>query len=137
MASTGGCLCKAVRFSISGPPLAARVCWCRLCQYLGAGSGMVSVCFPADGLDVQGTAAWFSSDADSGNIMQRGFCPICGTPLFSKAEVRPHLVFVRAGALDDSGLLAPQMTIWTAAAPHWAVFDPALPQYPGQPPPAA
>jgi hypothetical protein len=96
---------------------------------------MVGVCFHSDGLNMEGEPCWFESIADSGNRMRRGFCAVCGTPLFSKADVRPHLVFVRAGALDDPGLLPPQMTIWTAEAPSWAVFDPALPQYPGQPPP--
>lgn len=133
----GGCLCKSVRFSVDGPPLTARVCWCRLCQYLGAGNGMVSVGFSSETLDVQGSVTWFESIADSGNRMARGFCPACGTPLFSAAQSRPHLVFIRAGALDDPDLMAPQMSIWTAEAPEWACFDPDIPQIPGQPPPMA
>jgi hypothetical protein len=135
MTTSGGCLCGAVKFSVASHPLTARVCWCRVCQYLGAGSGMVSVCFPSDGLTVQGDVRWFESVADSGNRMSRGFCPTCGTPLFSKAEARPHLIFIRAGALDNPNLIAPVMTIWTDAAPDWACFDPALPQVGGQPPP--
>ncbi|HLA01680.1 MAG TPA: GFA family protein [Aestuariivirga sp.] len=137
MANSGGCLCSEVRFSASAAPLAARVCWCRLCQYLGGGGGMVSVCFRTDSVSVQGNVSWYESIADSGNRMQRGFCPKCGTPLFSKAESRPHLIFIRAGALDDPNLMAPQMTIWTNAAPDWACFDPALPKIAGQPPPVA
>ena len=137
MTVSGGCLCKAVRFSIASQPLAARTCWCRLCQYLGAGNGMMSVCFLSDSLALLGEVTWFESIADSGNRMSRGFCPACGTPLFSKADSRPKLIFVRAGALDDPNLMAPQMTIWTAEAPDWAWIDPALPQYEGQPPPVA
>jgi hypothetical protein len=137
MTISGGCLCSAVRFSVTAAPLAARSCWCRVCQYLGAGSGAVSVCFRSDSLSLRGNTSWYESIADSGNRMRRGFCPTCGTPLFSKAESRPHLIFIRAGALDDPNLLAPQMTIWTDAAPDWACFDPALPKVPGQPPPVA
>jgi hypothetical protein len=96
---------------------------------------MVSVCFPSDGLTVQGDVRWFESVADSGNRMSRGFCPTCGTPLFSKAEARPNLIFIRAGALDNPNLMAPVMTIWTDAAPDWACFDPTLPKVGGQPPP--
>jgi hypothetical protein len=135
MTTSGGCLCAAVRFSLTEAPLAARVCWCRVCQYLGAGNGAISVCFRSDSLSVEGSVSWYESIADSGNRMQRGFCPACGTQLFSKAESRPHLTFIRAGALDDPNLMAPQMTIWTDAAPDWACFDPALPKVPGQPPP--
>jgi hypothetical protein len=137
MKTSGGCLCKAVRISIAAAPLAARVCWCRVCQYLGAGTGAMSVCFRSEAVSIQGTVSWYESIADSGNRMQRGFCPTCGTPLFSKAESRPHLLFIRAGALDDPNLMKPQMTIWTAAAPDWACIDPELPKLPGQPPPVA
>jgi hypothetical protein len=137
MQVSGGCLCKSIRFTVEGPPLASRVCWCRLCQYLGAGNGMTSVCFRSEGLQITGEPGWFESIADSGNVMQRGFCTTCGTPLFSRALIRPHLIFIRAGALDDPELLPPQMVIWTSEAPAWAVLDPALPQFEGQPPPVA
>ena len=137
MKSSGGCLCQAVRFSVAGEPLAARICWCRVCQYLGAGNGAMSVCFRSGAVSVQGHVKWFESIADSGNRMSRGFCPTCGTPLFSKAESRPHLIFIRAGALDDPNLMKPQMTIWADSAPGWACIDPALPKVPGQPPPVA
>ena len=117
--------------------MAARMCWCRLCQYLGGGSATVNVCFPADKLRTAGEVRWHESVADSGTRMRRGFCPQCGTPLFSVAETRPHLVFVRAGALDDPNLIGPEAIIWTSAAPRWAHFDPEVPQYPAQIPPVA
>ena len=69
--------------------------------------------------------------------MHRRFCPTCGTHLFSAAEARPHLVFVRAGTLDDPEIARPAMTIWTDAAPSWACISAELPRVPGQPPPAA
>ena len=36
------------------------------------------------------------------------------THLFSEAEVRPHLIFIRAGTLDNPSLAHPEATIWTA-----------------------
>ena len=45
--------------------------------------------------------------ADSGSIMHRRFCAQCGTPIFSEAEERPEVIFVRAGALDDPNLAPP------------------------------
>jgi hypothetical protein len=112
-----------------------RTCWCRLCQYLGAGSATVNVCFPANSVSVEGEARWFERKADSGNDMRRGFCPKCGTPLFSVAVQRPHLIFVRAGALDDRSIAAPQATIWTQEAPEWACIDESIPSHPAQIPP--
>ena len=130
-----GCLCGAVRVSISADPLLARACWCRLCQYLASGSATVNVVFPADAIAFTGEVRWRKDVADSGNVMRRGFCPECGTPIFSKSDARPHLVIIRSGALDDPELLAPQATIWTDEAPGWAQIDPSLPRFARQPPP--
>ncbi|WP_380875034.1 aldehyde-activating protein [Sphingomonas sp. DBB INV C78] len=137
MSVSGGCLCGAVRFTVDATPLGVRTCWCRLCQYLAAGNATVNVIFPADKLTVTGEVRWHEAVADSGNHMRRGFCPECGTPLFSDALVRPHLAVIRAGALDDPNLVAPQSTIWTSAAPDWAHIDPDLPQHEQQAPPVA
>src|SRR5665213_119914 len=137
MKITGGCLCKAVRYSISAEPIITRVCWCRLCQYIGAGSATVNACFPKDALLVSGDLRDYSSVADSGNVMHRRFCPIRGTHVFSAADSRPHLIFVRSGTLDDREIIKPAVTIWSAQAPSWACIDERIPQLPGQAPPAA
>ncbi|RFB79726.1 GFA family protein [Methylovirgula sp. 4M-Z18] len=133
---TGGCLCKAVRFEIAAAPITARTCWCRLCQYVGAGSATVNVVFPKSAAKVTGSSAVYRCIADSGAHMNRSFCATCGTHLFSEAEERPHLLIVRAGTLDDPEIGKPEMTIWTKTAPSWACFDPALPQHEGPAPPA-
>lgn len=95
----------------------------------------MNVAFPSDKVTIEGRLSWYASTADSGTSMRRGFCPECGTPVFSLAESRPHLTFIRAGALDDPALIAPQAVIWTSAAPDWAHLDPDLPHYPAQIPP--
>jgi hypothetical protein len=133
MAITGGCLCGAVRYRIEAEPIAARTCWCRLCQHIGAGSATVNVAFPSAAVSIAGTLADFASKADSGNFMHRRFCPVCGTHVAIQSEARPHLLSVRAGTLDDPELGKPSMTIWIAMAPSWAPIDPHLPQAEGQP----
>jgi hypothetical protein len=133
---TGGCLCKAVRYRITAAPITTRTCWCRLCQYIGAGSATVNVVFPSSAFTVEGTLSDYVSTADSGNVMHRRFCPTCGTHVLSAAEARPHLIIVRAGTLDDPAIAKPTMTIWTSQAPAWACFDESLPQAAEQPPPA-
>jgi hypothetical protein len=137
MAITGGCWCGAVRYEINAVPIVTRVCWCRACQYIGAGSGTVNTCFATAAVAIRGNTSDYRSLAESGNIMHRRFCPRCGVHLFSEAESRPHLIFVRAGTLDDPELAQPAATIWTSAAPTWACIDDDLPRIEGQPPPAA
>jgi hypothetical protein len=134
---TGGCLCKQVRFRITAEPIAMRLCWCRLCQYLGAGNATVNVVFPSNAVSVEGSLTEYRSVADSGNVMHRRFCRVCGTQVFSAAESRPHLIIVRNGALDDTDLMKPGAIIWTSQAPKWAWIDESLPRHAGQPPPVA
>jgi hypothetical protein len=136
MVVTGGCLCKAVRYEIAAEPIAARTCWCRLCQYIGAGSATVNAAFHKSAITISGALRDYRSVADSGSVMHRRFCPQCGTHLFSEAEPRPHLIFVRAGTLDNPEIARPVATIWAAEAPSWACFDESIPRIEGQPPPA-
>jgi hypothetical protein len=134
MAIKGGCLCKAVRFEIDADaPLRVRHCWCRDCQYFGAGSGTANAVFAKETVKVSGPLTDYVSVADSGSTMHRRFCAKCGTPVFSEAEPRPHDIIVRVGTLDDPNLARPEGTIWTRSAPTWACFDPYLPQTEGQP----
>ncbi len=135
MTTTGGCLCGKVRYETEARLITTRLCWCRLCQYLATGNAAVSACFETAGFRIEGETRDFVSTADSGTRMHRRFCPDCGTHLFSEAESRPHLIFVRAGTLDDTSMVKPEATIWTGAAPSWACIDDTLPQWEGQPPP--
>ncbi len=137
MAVKGGCLCGAVRYEINASPITCRICWCRTCQAFGAGGGTVNVCFSSNAIRVRGQLRDYVSIAASGNVMHRRFCPQCGVHLFSEAEARPHVTFVRAGSLDDPGIAKPSSTIWVSQAPSWAYIDPRLPRVEGQPPPAA
>ena len=84
---------------------------------------------------IEGDLAFFDSAADSGNLLSRGFCPTCGTPVTTQSHARRHLIAVRIGTLDDPDAAAPAQIIWTSSAPAWACLDPALPQVERQPPP--
>ena len=132
---TGRCLCGAVTIAVSGAPRGVRTCWCRVCQYLGAGSGTVNVIFAASDVSVRGETVDYVSTADSGNVMHRRFCGVCGTALLSASEARPDLVIVRAGALDERDGCRPEVVIWTKSSPEWACFDAAVPRVEGQPGP--
>jgi hypothetical protein len=134
---TGGCMCGAIRYRFSAPPMVTRWCWCRDCQFLGAGSGTVNVCFPTSAFTLQGEPRDYVSSAESGSVMHRRFCGSCGTPLFSEAESRPHLVFVRVGTLDHPEIGRPNQTTWVSSAPSWACFSTEIPRVEKQPPPAA
>jgi hypothetical protein len=108
-----------------------------VCQYLAAGSGTVNSCFPSSAITIEGQLSDYPLIADSGNVMHRRFCPMCGTQMFSEAESRPHLIFVRSGTLDDREIAKPSATIWVSSAPTWACIDDSIPRVEVQPPPVA
>jgi hypothetical protein len=134
----GQCMCGQVRYSIFAEPIGCRACWCRDCQYIASGSATVNVLFPENAVQFDGDVATIEKIADSGNRVERGFCPTCGSQLYSKT-VKPAGIMpirIRAGTLDNPELLAPTALIWTSSAPSWAALDPDLPHHPKGPPPA-
>jgi hypothetical protein len=127
---TGQCFCGQVRFTVDTDPLGARMCWCRDCQRIASGSATVNVLFPEGAVTYSGEITPILKIADSGNTVERGFCPKCGSQMYSKTiEPQGLPMRVRAGTLDDPELIAPQAVIWTSSAPSWVVFDPKLPRY--------
>lgn len=140
MAITGKCLCGAVRYQVNATPVLVRTCWCRVCQFIGAGSATVNAIFPSAAFALEGAVSIYTSVADSGNVMHRRFCPACGTHVFGTTDARSDIVVVRVGTFDDPELVRPAVTIWTSSAPSWACIDPHLPQterQPAPPPPIA
>ena len=133
---TGGCLCAAVRFAAAGSPMFAGNCHCRDCQRSSGGGSTPALFFLAASVKVDGEVKYYESQADSGKAVNRGFCPNCGSQLFSKLEMMPNLLGLRAGSLDDPAQYRPQMDIFTDSAAHWAPMNPALPKFPKAPNPA-
>ena len=137
MVHTGQCLCGQVRFAIDAEPEGALMCWCRDCQRIASGSATVNVLSPEEAVRYDGEMTTLRLIADSGNTVERGFCPRCGAQMYSKTVEPAGLPMrVRAGTLDDPELMAPTAIIWTASAPSWAPLDPGLPHHPKGLPPA-
>ena len=137
MAHPGGCLCGQVRYTIEAEPVGSRMCWCRDCQRIASGSATVNVLVPEEAVHFTGEIGIFEMTADSGNTVERGFCPKCGAQLYSRTVTPKGMPMrIRAGTLDDPELMAPQAIIWASSAPSWAMLDPKLPQFPKAPPAA-
>lgn len=134
MAHHGQCLCGQVRFTIDAQPQGARMCWCRDCQRIASGSATVNVLFEEAAVHYEGTVATFDMVADSGNRVERGFCPSCGSQMYSRTVEPAGLPMrVRAGTLDDPEIAPPTAIIWADSAPSWAPLDPRLPRHPRGP----
>lgn len=126
---SGGCLCGAVRYESTGEPVATGHCQCIDCRK-SSGSGHCShMGVHKNAFRVTGEVRFYESPADSGNIVGRGFCPVCGAAVYSVNSGMPGLAFVRASSLDDPEVFKPQMVVYTSRGPSWDRLDPDLPKF--------
>lgn len=95
---TGGCQCGAVRFACESLGRAS-LCHCRMCQK--AFGSYFAPLAGAHGLSwTRGAPKHFQSS----NVVRRGFCADCGTPLTYEY---PGGVELALGAFDDPAALPP------------------------------
>jgi hypothetical protein len=130
----GQCACGAVKATIDAEPVAVRQCWCSDCQQISGGGATHNAIFPADRISFTGDLASHGHRAHSGNTLTKYFCPACGTPVCATSSARLQFRTMRLGFLTPGHGLKPTAAIWTDSAPDWAVIDPALERWPGQPP---
>jgi hypothetical protein len=86
------------------------VCHCHNCQKQTGTAFSVLVGIPKSTLSVQGKIKVFHDTDGSGQIVNRNFCPECGSPIFTAAAAIPDVAFIKAGSLDDTGWLDPTST---------------------------
>src|SRR5476651_2070536 len=97
---TGGCQCGAVRFAVETLGRAS-LCHCRMCQK-AFGSFYGPFVSAGDGLRwTRGAPKYFQSS----NLVRRGFCGDCGTPLTFEPEGHP--VELAIGAFDNPTAFPP------------------------------
>ncbi|MBN9217801.1 MAG: GFA family protein [Mesorhizobium sp.] len=125
----GGCLCGTVRYSADAAPINERICHCRLCQRAIGGAFNARVLFRIEDVTIEGQWASVNTSPD----LKRGFCPNCGTTMFSRRD-SAGIIGVTTGSLDDPSLFRPQMHIFTASKQAWVQIDDGLPQYEAGPP---
>lgn len=134
MSISGGCLCEAVRYTCAEESGGGH-CHCIDCRKT-SGTGYCShMIVPESAFSVTGMLSFFDKPADSGNMVSRGFCPKCGSAVYSTNAGMPGLVFVRASSLDDPEDFKPQMQVYTNRQASWSHMDPSLPGFAGMPDP--
>ena len=134
MSFQGGCLCGAVRYEGTDPKGGGH-CHCVDCRK-SSGTGHCSHLFMAESdFQVQGAVKFYTSPTDAGNEVSRGFCPNCGSAVYSTNSGMPGMVFVRASSLDDPEVFQPQMVVYASRAASWNKTDPNLPTFDEMPPP--
>ena len=127
---TGGCLCGAVRYRITGPVRDdAAHCHCSLCR---RASGAIAVTWctvaPTDFVWTEGAPSLYRSSEKG----ERRFCGTCGTPLTFFHADHPDDLDITIASLDRPEAMPPVRHIWTASRLPWLTLDPHLPESEGE-----
>jgi hypothetical protein len=115
----GGCACGAIRYTTETDPIVMVNCHCRDCQRT-TGSGYAAVMvLPAQAVTLTGEPRYFRTVGDAGKWVDRGFCPVCGSPVTLKLERFPDAIGIQAASLDEPKQFAPAMDLFTVSAQPW------------------
>jgi hypothetical protein len=83
----GGCHCGYITYAAEADPERTTICHCTDCQRLSGSAFRVVVRVPGDTFKVTaGEPTIYVKTAESGARRVQGFCPRCGTPIYSTAE---------------------------------------------------
>jgi hypothetical protein len=121
----GSCLCGKVTYNCAADPVATAACHCTDCQKQTGTSFSVVVAVPRDALKIEGDslASYITVGTDTGQEVSRQFCRECGSPIAGLADAMPEVAFIKAGTLDDTSWLDPQMHVWCDSAQPWIPLE--------------
>lgn len=132
---TGGCLCGAIRYSVSQPLDRIIACHCTHCQKASGAGASHNALLPSSALTfTAGKPKLYADTAQSGNIINRYFCGDCGSPIYGQRAKLPEMMVLRVGTLDAPLDMKVVMNIWTGSARPWMHIDPASERHPGNRP---
>ena len=127
---SGGCACGAIRYECSAEPLVSSNCHCRECQHASGSAFSANLIVPAAAFTVtKGEPTFYQVAGASGQLVSRGFCSVCGSPLFARAAALPDIVVIKVGSLDDPSEYRPSRDIYTESAQPWDYMNPELPKF--------
>jgi len=124
MKITGGCHCGNIGYEAEVDPTTVRVCHCTDCQKLTGTAFRANIAsLPGTFKLTRGTPKVYIKTAESGNKRAHGFCPECGTPIYSTVpEANPSTYGLRVGGIDQRAQFAsPMRQIWCRSALSWSM----------------
>ncbi len=129
---TGGCMCGAVRYEVSGEPIWVGHCHCVSCRRHTGAPVVTFVCFQKEHVAfTKGERRIYNSSPGVG----RAFCGQCGTPLTwegqSEVSERGMIVEFHISTLDDPDAFIPTNHLFYPKRIAWFDVADDLPRYHG------
>lgn len=135
-AISGSCLCEAVSYICNSTPFYIGVCNCKNCQKETGSTSSIVVGVNKNDFTIKGeeNISQYESPGDSGAMVTRHFCKQCSSPIYSMSSDWLGAYFIKAGTLQDTSWLKPQMHIWWDSAQSWLKQGDDIPKHAGNPP---
>ena len=130
---TGGCYCGAIRYECDGPPVEPGICHCRHCQRWTGSAFLAAVAFTLTGFRYTKGSPKLNQSAP---ILERSFCPDCGSSLHSRYLVElsedgtsgPDSAWISVGTLDKPEVVEMKFHYGVERQLPWVHFDDDLPR---------
>ncbi len=124
----GSCLCGGVRYQINGPLTGALNCHCAMCRKAhGAAFRSRARVLARDFGFLQGEALVKFYESSPGT--HRGFCGVCGSPIFSKFDDDKSGYGLPLGGLDSDPGVKPELHVYVSNKAPWHDIADRLPKY--------
>ena len=129
--ATGGCLCGAVRYQLSGEPVSSMHCHCENCRKASGAAMLTWVTVDtADFEWLAGEPRRFQYVSDHyEQPVERWSCAACGSQLGWR-RLDAATVDLTAGSFDDPDLITPTHHVFTRGQVRWLKTADDLPRYP-------
>ena len=141
----GGCACGKVRYRLKADPMVTHCCHCTWCQRETGSAFVINALIEMSEVELLGSppvSIETPSHSGRGQIIAR--CPDCHVAVWSHySSAGSKAAFIRAGTLDDTGRVSPDVHIYTASKQPWIILKDGKPSFedfypnPGQVWPAA
>jgi hypothetical protein len=131
----GRCHCGYITYEAEIEPDKVMICHCSDCQTL-SGTAFRTVAFTRVGTFklLSGQLKIYVRVGESGNKRPQGFCPECGTPIYSTTIAEdPKVHVIRIGSARQRHELMPKLQLWTRSEQRWIAEMGSIPKVGMQP----
>ena len=117
----GQCHCGLITYDAEIDPEKVMICHCTDCQTL-TGSAFRAFAITKEGGFhlLSGEVKVYVKTAESGAKRHQGFCPVCGSPIYSTSDASgPKVYAIRTGTARQRNELIPRAQIWCRSEQAW------------------
>ena len=112
----------------------AGLCHCNRCQPQSGSAFSTVIIIKRSTFELEGETAVFEDVGASGSRVLRRYCPRCGSPLTTEADVAPTMMFVKVGGIDSNEWFRPTIELFVGRRRPWVALVPGAQQLEGNPP---